>query len=989
MATEYLLPKKLIETGIPLKDINEASAREKSIRHGHPSTLHLYWARRPLATARAVLFAQLVNDPESVWQLQHPGETPSEQQVDGFKTRRSDLFKLIKELVQWENTNNAAVMKKAHAEILRSWRETCELNRNHPDAARLFDPEKLPALHDPFAGGGTIPLEAQRLGLRALASDLNPIPVLINKAQLEIPARFANREPVGPAEQDQGALLLGQQWTGTAGLAEDVRRYARVMRDMAFARIGALYPKRLVTAEEAATRPELLPYVGRELTVIAWIWARTVPTPNPAFHNAPVPLISSYVLGKKPGKETVLEPVVEGDRWRFKIARRKPIRGDENGNKVGKANATGFSCLLSGDVIPLDEIRKLGQKGKLDAEMVAIVCEGDRERVYLEADEAQKAIARSAQPPWFPETKLPDQALGFRTQVYGMTRYGDLFSPRQLCALDCFCDLISEIRPRIRQDAIAAGWEDDGTPLDRGGRGTQAYADAIATYLSFGISRLSDFGSTICFWHIAREIISHAFGRQAIPMTWDFPEENPIGDETGKYVDSTEFVWLVIEKALNVAEIYADSIEHCLSSQVTQSPAQTQQISKGNFVSTDPPYYDNIGYADLSDYFYVWQRHALSQVYPTLLKAEQTPKEEELIASQYRHGGKEKAESFFMEGMRDVLKNLAEQVHPAAPATIYYAFKESETKGKATASSGWETFLEAVVKSGFEITATWPVRSERGGRMIAIGKKAQTDEGEEDNNKNALASCVVLAVRPRSPRAKSCSWNQLQNELKTELPRAVERILHGAGEDEAPIGATDLSQAVIGPGMMIYSKYREVLDPEGEPIPMRTVLQTINRLATQSNTDDESQCCRQWFEEYGFEPGPFGEAEVVTKSRSISVDRLANLGMVESRGGAVRILRAGEYKRKESEQAQCAWQGMQWILQAFNQGGNQPAARMLRHAQKFEGQIAGLVKELYELCVRKGLTADAGQYRDLDQAYEDIEKLLITTGSGENMEMDI
>ena len=990
MATEYLLPKKLIETGIPLKDINEASAREKSIRHGHPSTLHLWWARRPLATARAVLFSQLVNDPESVWQLQHPGETPSSAQTGAFTRRRNELFALIKKLVQWENTSNAQVMKAAHEEIVRSWKETCELNAGHPDAARLFNPERLPALHDPFAGGGTIPLEAQRLGLRALASDLNPIPVLINKAQIEIPALFSNRAPVGPADQPDHALPLGQVWTGTAGLAEDVRRYARVMREMAQARIGHLYPKRRVTPEEVALRPELRPYLGRELTVIAWIWARTVPSPNPLYRNAPVPLVSTYVLSTKNGNEMVLEPEVKGTNWRFRIVHRKPQKGDEMGNKIG-SRVTGFSCLLSGDVIPINEIRNYGKKGKLGAEMIAVVCEGDRERVYLESDESQKRAAAMAHPTWYPDLELPGDTTFFKTTNYGIMRYGDLFSPRQLCALNCFCDLIDEIRPQIRQDAIAAGWEDDGTPLEQGGSGPQAYANAIATYLSIGISKVADRGSSICTWQNTALKIRNTFGRQAISMSWDYCEANPFSESSGNFEDAEIAVSESIEVADNVTGVYDGDIQHCLSSQVIQKDAQTQQISKDHFVSTDPPYYDNIDYADLSDFFYVWQRHSLSRIYPTLLRAEQTPKDQELIASQYRQGGKGKAELYFMDGMRGVLKSLSQQVHPGAPATIYYAFKESETKGKATASSGWETFLEAVVKSGFEVTATWPVRSERGGRMIAVGKKTVTDEGAEDNNKNTLASCVVLAVRPRSPRAKSCGWNQLQNELKTELPRAVERILHGAGEEEAPVSATDLSQAIIGPGMMIYSKYRQITDNEGEEIPIRTVLQAINRYATQSNIDGESQCCRQWFETFAFEPGPFGEAEIVAKSKSIPVDRLANLGMVESKGGQMRLHRAADYApvRLEKTPIQCAWQGLHLVLQAFLKGGNQPAAQVLRHAINYKNAIGGLVKVMYELCVRKGLTADAGHYRDLDQAYEDISLLVDTTGSGENMEMDL
>ncbi len=520
-------PKKLIEVAMPLDDINAAAAKEKSIRHGHPSTLHLWWARRPLAAARAVIFGQLVNDPASLWEIQNPGQKPSPQQRGGFTQRRTHLFELISDLVKWESTTDEEILKRARAEIRQSWREVCALNADHPDAATLFDPEKMPGLHDPFAGGGTIPLEAQRLGLDAYASDLNPVAVLINKAMIEIPPKFAGRPPVNPHARREAQL---QTWKGAQGLAEDVRRYGAWMLEEAEGRIGHLYPKVRVTAEMVAERPDLSAVVGEELTVVAWLWARTVKSPNPAFSHVNVPLAANFVVGCKTGREAWVQPVVEGDTYRFVVRTGKPPPGAEEGTKAPGRGAN-FRCVVSGAAIGGDYVKMEGQAGRLGARLMAVVAEGSQGRLYLSPTELDERVAAKASPGWRPSGDIPARLTGGTCVPYGLRQWEDIFTSRQLVALSTFCDLVIEVRTVAERDAIAAGMLDDGVGLEHGGRGARAYGEAVAAALAMLPSRIADRSCTICTWDTrdgqGRESgIRNVFARQAIPMSWDFAEAN-------------------------------------------------------------------------------------------------------------------------------------------------------------------------------------------------------------------------------------------------------------------------------------------------------------------------------------------------------------------------------------------------------------------------------------------------------------------------------
>ncbi len=1422
--------KKLIEVALPLDAINTASAREKSIRHGHPSTLHLWWARRPLATARAVIFAQMVDDPSASPDL-FPTEADQEKE-------RERLFGILKELVLWKNTANEKLLERARAEIRKSWRRSCVDNAGHPRAGELFDPDKLPAFHDPFAGGGALPLEAQRLGLEAHASDLNPVAVLINKAMIEIPPKFAGRPPVNPearakylrtresdlnkpllgarasrphkawhsrgylphldqpeiiqsvtfrladsipadvvvgwknelaltgkeaasdprcaelrdrieryagqghgacwlrdgrvADQVENALLhfdgvryrllawvimpnhvhalietmsgfplegvihswksftakkinriLGRSgqvweqdyfdryirdekhlatvldyieqnpvkaglvdsahewrwssatrhadetklegvrkrradetehrgvgkehadktsalpglWTGAQGLAEDVRYYGKWMRDEAEKRIGHLYPKIEVTAEMAKERPDLKHYVDRKLTVIAWLWARTVKSPNPAFADVEVPLASTFMLSTKKGKEAYVEPVIEGRGYRFTVkVGLPPDAGVKRGTKSGGSGSS-FLCLMSGVPMPFEYLRSEAKAGRMGARFMAVVAEGDRGRVYLTPTEEHEAIAQSAMPSDVPETDLPARALGFRVQEYGMTKWRDLFTPRQLVALTTFSNLVAEAmervkrdylgsrasRPRREQDALDPGvsgsrpgrgqdaldprtstsgvapssryhrtrlphfeagevpqhvcfrladslpqhllqqweqelgrlpgaehqkrrrieealdqghgacwlrrpeiaalvrdalryfegdlyrlhgwvvmpnhvhvlvtplgdhslsgivhswksdtanqankvlersgefwyedyfdrfmrdedhfattldyirwnpvkaglctepedWEwtsyntwnsprerghpalngddetpgqpDDETPLRDGGAGATAYAEVAGVYLALSLNKVGDRSSTICGWDNTRDSIRNTFGRQAIPMVWDFAESNTFSRSTGSLLNAID------QTARTMA-----LLPYGATGLSSQADAQSQRLSAESIVSTDPPYYDNVGYADLSDFFYVWLRRTVRSIYPDLFATLAVPKAEELVATPYRHGSKEKAETFFLDGMEQAMRRLVEQAHPGFPVSIYYAFKQSETKGDSGISStGWETFLDAVIRAGFAVTGTWPMRTELSNRMVGLGT-------------NVLASSIVLVCRKRPADAPLATRREFVAALRDELPVALAYLQSG---NIAPV---DLAQAAIGPGMAIYTRYARVLDAEGKPVSVREALALINQtldevLAEQEGEfDADSRWALAWFEQQGFGEGEYGVAETLSKAKNTSIAGIVDGGILASRGGKVRLLRPDELAsdwNPTTDARLTVWEAVHHLVHALESGGESAAATLVRQLGGVAETARELAYRLYTVCERKNRADEARAYNGLVQSWPEIAHL--------------
>jgi putative DNA methylase len=957
MTTDHpvIAPKKLIEVALPLDAINAACAREKSIRHGHPSTLHLWWARRPLAAARAVIFSQMVNDPEDAWRLKNPGREPNKQEKGHWTRARQKLFEIIEDLVKWENTTNEEVLERAREEIRKSWRETCDLNKDHPQAAELFDPEKLPAFHDPFAGGGAIPLEAQRLGLESYASDLNPVAVLINKAMIEIPPKFAGREPVNPEWQSKSPEEKAMKvWKGAEGLAADVRYYGKCMRDEAEKRIGHLYPKVEITAEMAKDRPDLKPLVGKKLTVIAWLWARTVKSPNPAAATIDVPLANTFVLSSKEEHEAFVRPNIANKGYSFSVEVGPAPEDAKSGTSFGKQK--GFRCLITGSPISYEYIREEALAGRLKKRLMAIVAEGDEGRVFISPLEKHESTASSATPPWKPELRIPAQALGFRVQLYGMQTFGELFTERQATALATLSDLVDTARDSAFKHAKDVLATSDSSPLRTGGVGPTAYAEAVSVYLAFAVDKTTEGSSVICTWSglpTKLHVVS-TFGRQALPMTWDFAEANVFADSSGNFERMT---------ALSANAVERVAVSRPATGAVSQANATEQRISSHKVVSTDPPYYDNIGYSDLSDFFYVWLRRSLRTVYPDLLATMAVPKSEELIASPFRHESKLAAEQFFLSGMTHAMASLATLGSPSFPITIYYAFKQSETETEGTANTGWETFLEAVIAAGLAVTGTWPMRTERAG-------------GFRNKGQNALASSIVLVCRKRSPTAETISRRQFIRELNATLPQALDAMTRKSEGEHSPVAPVDLSQAIIGPGMAVFSKYAAVLEADGSPMTVRTALQLINRFLAEDDFDADTQFCLHWFEQHGWENGKFGEADTLARAKGTSVDGVKNSGVLQSAGGNVRLLKWADYKPDWDPAADDrlpVWEGLHQLVRVFKTDGESAAGKVLSAVAAKAESIRQLAYRLYTLCERAGRAEDARAYNELITSWAPIE----------------
>lgn len=787
--------RKLIEVSIPLEDINAESAREKSIRHGHPSTLHLWWARRPLAAARAVLFAQLVDDPSS-----DPNLTEKQQRV-----QRERLHGIIRHLVKWENVNNEGLLREAHEEILKS-------TGGNP-----------PVILDPFAGGGTIPLEAQRLGLEAHASDLNPVAVLINKALIEFPPKFAGQPPVFPGAAD---TRLGT-WPRATGLAEDVRSYGAWMRDRAKERIGHLYPDATIVDEQTKKKTKA--------TTIAWIWARTVTCPNPAC-GIEMPLVRSWWLGKKKGKEAYVVPVVVDNvdapterRVKFTIGHEK-AKGP-TATTDGTLGRQGAVCVACRFAVQRSYLRDEGRAKRLGLQLMAIVADGNRCRTYLAPEATHISAADIPEPDDLPMQAMPNHSASPSShqtvKIYGLDKWVDLFTNRQLVALTTFSDLVGEVREKALKDAMAAGVP-LGARLANGGHGAEAYADAVATYLAFALSKFSARNNTMCTWENGMDRLRGSFQRQVIPMTWDFAEANPLEDFGGGF-------GVVVESEAEVLDALPDGRQ---SGHANQSDAAAREFDHV-VVSTDPPYYDNIGYSDLSDFFYVWLRRNLRDVHPALFASMLVPKAEELVANPHRHDGKEGAERFFEAGFEKVFAQARKTASEDFPITVYYAFKQSELEMEGITSTGWATILEGMIREGWAITATWPVRTEMASRMIASGT-------------NALASSIVLVLRPRHVTAGQITRRGFLAALRRELPEALEKLRQGA------IAPVDLTQATIGPGMAVFSRFSRVVENDGSDMTVKAALRLINHALDEvlaegeGDLDADTRFCLKWYEQYGW-----------------------------------------------------------------------------------------------------------------------------------------
>lgn len=897
--------KKLIEVALPLEAINAESAYEKMPGIGaHPRGLHLWWARRPFVAARAVIWSSLVDDPSS-----HPEQFPTEE---AQQQERERLFGILTRLVKWENSNDEGILAEAKAEIMKS------TNGNPP------------ALLDPFAGGGAIPLEAQRLGLEAHAHDLNPVAVMINKAMIEIPPKFAGRSPVNPEAQRQGAANQG--WKGATGLAEDVRYYGEWMKQEAYKRIGHLYPK--AKLED-----------GSEATVIAWIWARTVKCPNPAC-GCEMPLASSFILSKKKGKEAYIEPNVSGSEITYRVRYGK---GGDNCPKIAQGK---FKCIRCDEGIPKDYPKVESKAGRMGKKLLAIVAEGKNGRVYLSPDAEQIHAADCPMPEDYPTGALAPHFTGGSCVPYGLDEFHKLFTNRQLTALTTFSSLVSEAQQKAEADAVAAGVFNDHIALSEGGSGARAYGEAVGVYLAFAVDRTADFNTSVVRWSVSNEKAMNTFARQAIPMIWDFVEVNPIGNSVGSFSTIIDYISKCIVTLPNTAQYGI----------AKQFDAQSDNGLRNIMVSTDPPYYDNIGYADLSDFFYVWMRYTLKNTYPKTFKTMLVPKNEELVATPYRFDGSvEKARDFFEDGMFNTCCRLYQYTRDDIPVTIYYAFKQSETTESSTASTGWETMLSAIIRAGFSITGTWPMRTEQTYRAVSMGN-------------NALASSIVLVCRKRAETAGSVTRREFINALHREMRPALEKL------QSANIAPVDLAQSAIGPGIGVFSRYKSVLEADGKPMSVRAALQIINQELDafyneqEGELDRESRFCVELFSQYAFNNIKFGDADILARAKNTSVQALAEHGVLMAAKGQVRLKTRDELPESVDTHESCTWLLTQQLARAMEVGGVKACAAIVLNIFGSNAEEAkALAYRLYTICERKNWAQEGYAYNNLVVAWPDIQ----------------
>ena len=913
---------KLIEVALPLQAINRASASEKSPQRGRPSTLHLWWARRPLTACRAILFASLVDDPSS-----HPELFPS---VEEQTRERKRLFDIIEALVERDNVVSERVLSQAREEIRKSVGD------------------RLPTVYDPFCGGGAIPIEAQRFGLRTLASDLNPLAVLITKALTEIPWHFKGHVPVHPSLR---GLLHGHSWERATGLAADVEAYGKWILEQARERIGSHYPQ--IRSENAA-----------DATVISWLWARTIRCSNPLC-GAEMPLIRAFSLSTRKERERYIEPIVDRSARTVTFE----IRVGKS-SREGTVGRNGARCIICNEPSTLSYIRSEGKSSRIGSTMIAIVAEGPRGRVYLPPSAEHARIAESARPAWVPDTDLPDRALGFRVQAYGMTKHRDLFSSRQLLALTTLSDLVRECRQRVYDDAVLAGMTDDGTGLERGGYGAAAYADAIVTYLALTVDRLADRNSSLCLWDIGESKIAHVFGRQTLSMVWDFAEANVLGDSSGSLSGAIDLTKRALASASAAAE-----------ARVFEQDAAADWLIAPAMVCTDPPYYDNVPYADLSDFFYVWLRASLKDVYPGLLGLVLVPKTPELIAEPARFSGDaEKARQFFENGLRSSFRMIRRAELPDLPTTVFYAFKQAKSTAElerdgahsvGRSSVGWEAMLAALLGSGFQISGTWPVRTELANRM-------------RGQNSNALASSIVLVGRPRSEGATRCTRAEFLQELRAELPIAVKRLR------DASLAATDIEQASIGPGMAVFSRYTNVLEPDGSNMSIRSALAVINQELAQillgeiADVDAETHFALAWFDGHFYEEAKYGEAEVLLKAKNANLNILRESGTVRADRGLVQILRPSELDAKRlvgrdgRARSMPAWAQLMFLVAAITSedGGTDAGAdALLAIGSSVAERLKDLAYHCYLACDKAKRSAEAQDFNAVVTAWPDLQKL--------------
>jgi putative DNA methylase len=872
--------RKLVEVALPLEAINIACKADKDRKTGTIRNLHKWFAPMPVPALRALIFASLIDDPED-------------------EAERERLLLLIENLV-------ASVVDSPPEQVLTDVRE---------EIARATGGD-LPVVFDPFCGGGSTLVEAQRLGLASRGSDLNPVPVLISRVLAEFPPQVRDIKPLHPATQ--GVLTENPRLTG---FVTDLIHYARRVYDAAAETLTARYP----------------PAPNGDL-VIAWFWARTVASPDPRFQGTHTPLVGSWWLAKKKSEFGFIRPTV--DRHQRRIAFEISTEGSPPKSSKNE-------CLFSGSRIPFKYVRDEGRNGRLGVTMLAMAAHGSHGRQHFAPDEDQVTVASLARPANPPQLPLPNEAIGFRVQGYGLKEWADLFTPRQQLALETFATLVASVEDWVLEDG-----------------GSEVYAQAISAFLGLCVGKLAQFSSTQCLWKIdsrngSGKAESAKFGRNDVPMVMDFVETNPFGRSVGDWMQ-------VVSTALRALE-HVEPRGPKATVVLADARSPVDELSHQALVITDPPYFGTIGYANLSDYFYVWIRRAIGDTFPELFGTVATPKSDELIAEPARHSGSlADAKSYFIAGFKETFASLKEAGNPDLPMIVIYALKEQEDiEDDGRVSGGWEAMLEALLAAGFGITGTWPVHGTGSTRMRGLGA-------------NALATYVALVCRPRPDDSVTATRRDFVSALRQELGPAV-RVLQ-----QSAIAPVDLAQAVIGPGMAIFSKYRAVLDANGTPLRVRDALAIINQALAEtldgqeSDMDPATRWATTWYEQHAFAEGSFGEADSLSRAKGTSVGALVEGGIALARGNRVRLLDRGELPNDWGSVADSrltVWEVAQYLSRALESSGEREAAEFLRRVGRRGEGARELAYRLYVICERKKWAKEALTYNALVTAWPEISRL--------------
>ena len=929
--------KKLIEVALPLEDINRESVKQKTGRPktGYPTTLHKYWAQRSVATARAAIWSSLVDDPSS-----HPEKFPT---ADLQKKERLRRFDILRKLILWESTADASLW----AEARKIAEEDCG--------------GSLPPFIDPFAGSGAIPLEALRLGMSAHASDLNPLAVTIQHMLVEWPQKFANKPAVH--RRNKGGLSAS---TAFGNLAADVLAYGEDINEKLRGRIGEFYPP--VTDS-----------FGKEIEPGVFMWARTVPCPNPAC-GVLTPLVKDWKLSTRSGAH--IRPVIDRAAKTINFA----VQHDGVVPEPSFNGRKGGACLMCEAPIDFVWIRKQGVAGLINHRLMAIAAGDDYSWAFYQPTSEHESVALTVpDSTWVPRGDIPNNTRDFRTQLYGMATWASLFTPRQMLALTTLQDIIRETEADIDSDAVAAGYVSGGEPLSRGGTGAHAYAQLVRAYIHLTASNLTEWNCSVTRWSPNGPQLSSLFARQAVIMNWNYAEGSLFGKGGANFLQKLRRTVEVIDRTPTTTTGTARQAD---------ATRMVWDHDKAPLVVTDPPYYDNISYSELADFFYVWLRESMRDIDPETFATISSPKSEELIMAKNRHGGdEEKAKQFFEDGLTQALHHLRSISDPDLPLSIYYAYNDTDESedgegNKEIGSSGWETILQSIVDAGLQIVMTYPLRSEAVGRAIST-------------NASALAACILLVCRPRSDKAPVGTRGDFTLGLQGELSQAIERLKDG------DLGALDLSQAAIGPGMAVFTRYSKVLESDGRKMTMRTALDLINKSVSEvagkgdAMFDQQTRWCVRWFEEKGLSEGLYGDAQMLANANGLNIPELERFGVISSKGGKVQLLVGDRLPtdwdpRLDSRIS--SWEVLHHLIACLLPKGN-PLSRANGGSEKEALALASALspllveqaKELsyrmFDICRVRGWNQEALAYNAIGQSWADLRS--VADGSGAQLDLNM